>query len=177
MTNKLRRALLGAIPLAALTPILALKAQSLADIEQREVAVRDAWTKTPLTVAKSIFTTGKATGFGIYTPRPTAIFPSGEPLEVYCEPVGYGFKPIGDQWEFGFNVDFLVKTKEGTILGGKTDFGHFGMHSYHQNHEFNVNLTVTLTGLQPGDYVVEFTLRDITGPKSTTFKLPFTSAA
>jgi hypothetical protein len=36
-----------------------------------------------------------------------------------------------------------------------------------------VVLTLDVTGAPAGDYVVEYTLRDRTGPKSTSLSLPF----
>ena len=36
-----------------------------------------------------------------------------------------------------------------------------------------VTLTLNVTGAPPGDYVVEYKMRDIAGEKSTSFELPF----
>jgi hypothetical protein len=38
-------------------------------------------------------------------------------------------------------------------------------------------LTLNVTGAPPGDYVVEYKLRDISGDKSTSFELPFKIAS
>ena len=38
-------------------------------------------------------------------------------------------------------------------------------------------LTLNVIGAQPGDYVVEYKLRDISGDKTTSFELPFKIAS
>jgi hypothetical protein len=36
-----------------------------------------------------------------------------------------------------------------------------------------LNLTTGVSGAPPGDYVLEYKLRDVTGDKATTVQLPF----
>ena len=169
-----RRAVLAGLPIAALAPLTA-RAQSLEAIDRLAAAVYDAWGKTPLTARRAIFVTQRATGYGIFEERPTRVFKAGEPLLVYAEPIGYGFRRAeGGMYEFGFAIDFAIKTPTGTILGGKEDFGNVTQRSHLRNLEFMLNLSLDVTGAPPGDYVLAYKLRDVTGPKTATLELPFT---
>ena len=70
-----------------------------------------------------MFVAGHPDGFGQYVERPNNAFKKGEKLVTYAEPVGYGWKDIGNGlYEFGFKVDFLLKTPDGKVLAGQEDF-------------------------------------------------------
>lgn len=149
-------------------------AQSLSEIDKRDAAVIEAWQATPLTVRHAVFVSEHPAGFGMYTPHASDSFKPGEKLTAYAEPVGYGWKQVGNgMFEFGFVVDFLVKSPDGKILAGKQDFARLVQQSHVRNREFMLTLNLDLTGASPGDYVLEYTLHDIASDKSTSFDLPF----
>jgi hypothetical protein len=149
-------------------------AQTIQDIDRREAALLDAWAATPLAVRKAVFVSEHPSGFGQYVERPNNVFKPGEKLVAYAEPVGYGWKDIGGgQYEFGFAVDFLLKSPKGDVLTGKQDFADLVEKSFARNREFMVTLTLNVTGAEPGDYVLQYTLRDTTSPKTVSFDLPF----
>ncbi len=149
-------------------------AQSLQDIERREAAVIEAWEKAPLSIRRAAFVSDRPKGFGQYEKRANDVFKPGEKLVVYAEPVGYGWNEVGTgTYEFGFSVDFLIKSPDGKVLAGQQDFAKLAEQSHTRNREFMLTLTLNVTGAPPGDYVVEYKLRDITGKKTTSFELPF----
>ena len=97
--------------------------QSLQDVERAQAALIAAWEKSPLTMRRALFVAKKAQGFGQYEERSSNVFKAGEPLIAYAEPVGYGWKDVGNGvFEFGFAVDFLIKSPDGKILAGQQDF-------------------------------------------------------
>ena len=165
----------GLISLFLLLGVVGLgHAQSLQDVEKAQAALIAAWEKTPLSVRRAIFVAKKAQGFGQFEERSSNVFKPGEPLIAYAEPVGYGWKDVGNGvFEFGFAVDFLIKSPDGKILAGQQDFAKLAERSHARNLEFMVTLTLNVTGAPPGDYVVEYKMRDIAGDKSTSFELPF----
>lgn len=166
------------LAIGMLTLLLAggANAQSLADIERAEAAVIAAWEQTPLLFRRTIFVT-EANGYGAYKERADARFKPGEPLLVYSEPVGYAWKDNGDgTFSFGFDVDLLLKTSSGEIVGGQENFQQLVLTSRAKNREFMLTLTLTLTGAPAGDYVVEYRTRDAFGSKVGTISLPFTIA-
>ena len=149
-------------------------AQSVQELDKREAALLESWEKTPLTVRRALFETENAHGFGQYNERSSNIFKPGEKLIAYAEPVGYGWKEAGPgQFEFGFDVDFLLKATDGKVLGGQENFAHLVLKSHARNREFMLNLTMNISGVSPGDYVLEYKLRDATSDKSTTVQMPF----
>jgi hypothetical protein len=148
--------------------------QSLQEVEKAQAALIAAWEKTPLTMRRALFVAKKAQGFGQFEERSSNVFKAGEPLVAYAEPVGYGWKDVGNgMFEFGFAVDFLIKSPDGKILAGQQDFAKLAERSRTRNLEFMVTLTLNVTGAPPGDYVVEYKLRDIASDKSTVLELPF----
>lgn len=152
-------------------------AQSLAEIDRAEAALDEAWAASPIAFRTVAFTSAPPTGFGLFEPRADAVFSPGEPLVVYAEPVGYGYTPTSDgRWRFGFDVDLLIKTAGGKIIGGQEGFERLALASRARNREFMVTLTLELDGAPPGDYVLVYTLRDITGDKSGELTLPFSIA-
>ena len=164
--------------LGVLLWISAVEAQSLQEIDRRYAALLEAWEKTPLTVRRALFVADHPHGFGLYQERASNIFKPGETLVAYAEPVGFGAKDAGNGLvEFGFAVDFLIKSPDGQILTGQQDFARLTQQSHVRNLEFMLVLTLNVTGAPPGDYVVEYKLRDVSGEKSTSFELPFKIAS
>lgn len=104
----------------------------------------------------------------------------GEALVTYAEPVGYGAKDAGNGLlEFGFAVDFpdQIAGRPDPRLAGQQDFARLTQQSHVRNLEFMLLLTLNVSGAPPGDYVVEYKLRDISGDKTTSFELPFKIAS
>jgi hypothetical protein len=110
----------------------------------------------------------------MYEKRPSGVFAPGEKLRAYAEPVGYAWKQDTDgRYEFGFVVDFAVKTAAGEAVAAKRNFARLVKYSRVRNREFMLVLTLSLSGVEPGDYVLTYTLHDIAGDKSAAFDLPF----
>jgi hypothetical protein len=174
-----RRALLRVAPLALVLPAVQARAQTLQDIDTREQAVYEAWEKTPLTIRRAMFVAEGGRGYGMADSRPSSVFKPGEKLISVIEPIGYGWLQVGPQlYKFGFDIDFTIAAKDsGKVLGGQKDFGHFVFQSPFRNTELMLTQNLNVSGAPPGDYVLEYTLRDITGPKSATVDLPFTIAS
>lgn len=162
------------LPVLLLLISVPAQAQTLDEIDKREAAVIEAWQQTPLTIRRAIFVASDPELFGNYEPRQSNTFKPGEKLLAYVEPVGYSWKDSGDGFcEFGFDVDFLLKSPDGKILTGKENFAHLVKKSRNRLREFFVTLTMNVSGAPPGDYVLEYKLRDISGNKSTVMDLPF----
>ncbi|MDZ4311123.1 MAG: hypothetical protein U1A24_11275 [Cypionkella sp.] len=111
------------------------------------------------------------TMLGIYNPRQDDKYQIGAPILIYAEPVGYGFGSGGEGLHsFGFIVDLKVMTEAGEMLGELPSVAMLDVTSRSQNREFPANLTYTLTGLAPGRYILETTLRDKNSQKAGTFR-------
>jgi hypothetical protein len=147
------------------------------EIDKLIASVADLWAAAPLQVRRALFVQERATSFGDFATRESARFKLGEKLFVYVEPVGYVWRAESEFFHFGVAIDFLVKSPAGQILGGQDNFGRFTLRSRARVMEFMLNLTLTLDGAPAGDYVVQFTLRDLHSDKSAKFELPFAIVA
>jgi hypothetical protein len=160
--------------LVLVTAAGATQAQSLEEIDRREAAVAEAWQKMPLTIRRAVFVAERPKGFGQFTGRNSNVFKPGEKLVAYVEPVGYGWKDTGNgNFEFGFAVDFLIKSSDGKILTGQENFANLVEKGQRRNREFMVTLTMNVSGAPAGDYVLEYKLRDLASDKSAVINLPF----
>lgn len=152
-------------------------AQSLDAIERAENGVMEAWAAAPLTFRRTIFVSEPPQAFGVFSERKDALFANGEPIVVYAEPVGYAWQENGDgTYTFGFDVDLLVKTADGQIVGGQENFDRLEFTSRVRNREFMLTLTLDLSGAPPDDYVLQYRVRDIASDKAGTISLPFSLA-
>ncbi len=148
-------------------------AQTLADVQAAERKLDDVWLKTPLTFRKTLLA-DKVSGFGVYTERAGNVYAPGDSVLVYSEPVGYGWQDNGDgTYAFGFNVDLLIKSPDGSILGGKENFQKITLTSRARNHEFLLTLRLTPDGFPVGDYILQYTIHDIVTGKTATITEPF----
>ena len=140
--------------------------QHLEAIETLRRAINVLAAKGPFLLRKVQFITESPKGFGIYTPRPNNVFPRGEPLIVYAEPIGMTWKTEGALNRAAMATDFVIRTPEGKILGGQKEFGKFEFNSREFNQEIHTHLTITLTGAPSCNYVLAATYRDLIGGKT-----------
>jgi hypothetical protein len=129
--------------------------------------------KSPLVLRRVQFIKEPPRGFGVYQPRASNVFRPGEPLIVYVEPVGIGWKAEGGINRMLMVTDFDVRTRDGKILGGQKEFGKFEFNSREPQHEIMTHLTITVNGAPPASYVLTATYRDLISGKSATLELPF----
>ena len=133
-----------------------------------------AWKAAPLSIDKALFVQKRAAGYGIYEPRPEAVFAQDETLLIYLEPIGFTWKLENGIYRSDIAVDFELLSPDGSILAGKRDFGEFKFASHAFNTEYMVNMTLNLTGAPKASYVLLVSLRDqFNNDQSTSVKLPF----
>jgi hypothetical protein len=163
-------------PVIAMAPAKSAPAAAnpLKDIDALRKAVTDAWQTMPLAVQHAMFVTEKAQITGAWSERPSNVFKPGEKLLTYVEPVGYTWKPRGDMFDFGVSTDVVVKSVDGKVVGGQEGFSKVTLSSHTKLHEFMLNLTMSVDGIPPGQYVLEYKLHDLGSDKVATFAQPFT---
>lgn len=158
----------------------AAKAEQLLDakdpvgaVAALDEAIDVVWTQAPLTIRKALFV-DNASGYGIYAERAAAVFKPGEPILVYAEPIGfaYGKNNIGGL-EISLVTDFVLQDPKGETLYAKDDFVTVTLPVRYRNREFQMTLTINLTGLPEGSYVGKFRVRDRHSDKSAVFDMPF----
>ena len=150
-------------------------APTLATLNEAENAVADIWKRLPFTVRNSMFVSKPAEGYGGYEKRPSNVFGPGEKLLTYAEPTGYKWEETSPgNFHFGFTTDFELLTPSGEILGGQRAFQSLEFTTHARNRELFLNLTISIGGLKPGNYVIAFVIHDKVGAGTTRTELPFT---
>jgi len=147
-------------------------AQDLAALERAESALRDAWTQLPLTLRDVAFVTA-VEGYGVYTPRPDAVFRSADVLGVYAEPLGYDWQASGDEWRFGLEVDLVLLSSVGDVILEVPAFATSEISSRVRNTEFHMLVTVNLTNAPVGEYLLGLRFVDIISRQAVETRLPF----
>jgi hypothetical protein len=142
-------------------------------VEALDGAMTSLWAELPLSFRKALWIAVPARGFGNYTPRETNAYLAGDEMIAYAEPVGFGWRKVGDMWQNDFAADVTLTTKDGKHFHTQKDVGKGGMLSRVRNREYNIRLTITLADIPAGEYMADFTVRDAVSGKSGTFSLPF----
>jgi hypothetical protein len=130
------------------------------------------WGQTlDVSFAQALLVAEQATGYGVYNPRATNIFKMGEPILIYCEPVGFDYGNPGEGlWSVNFFIDLQVLDSGGNQLANLPEVTQYNMVSRHLNREIPANITYTLQGIKPGRYTLVTTLRDKNSQKSGSFQ-------
>jgi hypothetical protein len=165
------------VAIALLVPPGRAYGAGLEAIEKAEAAVVATWEQAPIGVRTAMFVEAAPSMYGTAVARSAVPFKPGQELKVYAEPYGYLWtaRPEGG-FRFGFDIDVMIKRADGTIVGGKEGFQRIELTNSARIRELMLNISLSVGGIQPGAYVVEFRLRDIGSPKTGTFSLPFTVA-
>jgi hypothetical protein len=119
---------------------------------------------------------GSAKGYGVYKEinSQTLLMP-GKTIELYVEPVGFGYKPIIDKkgdilYEINFTVNALIFDKQGNQAGA-ISYDIPVITSYNKNTEQYLTIPIRQeeTPLPGGDYIIRYFITD--GSNGETFEL------
>ena len=130
------------------------------------------WDAAPgLTFTQSSLVAEIATGYGVYNPRADNQFKPGDPIVIYCEPVGFAYgAPGAGLNSVNFVVDLQVLDASGNQLADAPGATEFNLTSRHQTREVQANITYRLDGLPVGQYTLVTTLRDVNSAKFGSFQ-------
>ena len=182
MIAVLAAALLALGPLAALGgPVgdQATKADQLAESGDFAGALAAAdemkgvlWDQQPALAFLNAFpVTERSAGYGLYNPRPDAIYKRGEPVQLYAEPVGFGYGDGGEGIVLvGFYVDLQVLGPDGQELANMTGITEIDYKVRARVREFAADVTYNFEGLAAGKYRLITTLRDKNSAKTGSFE-------
>jgi hypothetical protein len=146
--------------------------QPIKAMEAIQKAMEEVWRHTPFQLGKAVLVKKKATAFGIYEPRPDNLYKPGEVVFLYLEPVGFTQQEKDGHYFMSLAADFTVQKEDGTIIGGKENFGKWELNSQHFITGFYMNLDYTLTNLKPGTYIIKTVLRDLPTSKAVSVDTP-----
>ncbi|MEO9527520.1 hypothetical protein [Roseibium sp.] len=137
-------------------------------------AFDQAWTASGLAFTRVTFTDSPSTGYGQYTPRGEAVFTGEDPLSVYAEPVGYGFRETGTGYDYELTASFRLLTPAGQVLAEQDNFATFSGSGRTRQRELSAALSFEFSGLPAGAYRIETRFKDEIGGTQSAFTLPFT---
>ncbi len=144
--------------------------EALDALDEAAIAVSE---KMPLTIRRATFVAEEPQGYGVFNPRDSTSFEIGQPLLVYAELAGQGWRRSGDIFRTDLVLDFELRRADGQSLVAQQAFNTIATASRRRNREFFLYMTYSFSGLEPGDYVVRTTVRDRAGNKQTAFDLTF----
>jgi hypothetical protein len=154
--------------------VLLSRGRVIEAIDALDEAAVALWERAPLSFRRGLWVVDKAAGYGIFNPRASSVFDSGETMLVYAEPVGFGWRRDGEIFQTDIAADVVFRTADGKEIYRKDEFQNLALAGRVRNREFMINFNYTLTGVPKGEYVVETTLRDRVSGKKGNFILPFT---
>ena len=129
----------------------------------------------PFSVGKAVFVTERPKAYGAYAAKPDTVFKPGEPLITYVELIGLTWKDSGDGLlKSNFSVDFEISESGGKVLASQKKFGEFTFTGLMPIQELFTHLTLDLTGAEPGDYLLKYTINDNISNHFTTSEQTFT---
>ncbi|KAF0123415.1 MAG: hypothetical protein FD152_3325 [Xanthobacteraceae bacterium] len=144
--------------------------EALDALDEAAIAISE---KMPLTIRRATFVAEEPQGYGVFNPRDSTSFEIGQPLLVYAELAGQGWRRSGDIFRTDLVLDFDLRRADGQSLVAQQAFNTIATASRRRNREFFLYMTYSFSGLEPGDYVVRTTVRDRAGNKQTAFDLTF----
>jgi hypothetical protein len=171
---------IAAIALATLllSPAPASAQSSMAAYDAARTALLAIWAELPLSVRNATPTTETAKSYGNYTPYEGQSFKIGEPIHVYVEVLGYGWKDNGDGTTSELlDADLNLLDSAGTTIASQAKFLSANIVSREKLLETYLTLEATLTDFDPGEYKLQYVLHDLAGAKQTTFEVPITLTA
>jgi len=143
-------------------------------LAEAEAAYRAVWEATPFSLRRYGLAAGPTEGYGSFEPRADNVYDPEEPIHVYLEPVAYGWRPEGDLNVFGVTIDLGIRVAGADQLFYQEGFLDVTTASRLRPLEYFGNVTLNLSGLASGDYVLDLTLNDIGSDGAQTISLPIT---
>ena len=153
----------------------ALAQSSLDDYDRARAALLQIWDGLPLSVRNVTLIQEAAPAFGSYDVHPGQSYRQNDPIHVYVEVLGYGWKDNGDgTLSELLDADLNVLDGSGKLVGQQLGFLNADIRSRQKQLETYFNLEATLSSLEPGEYRLQFVLHDRAAGKSATFEVPVT---
>lgn len=130
------------------------------------------WNQAPLTCPVYLFVEEEPESFSMYRARPSQTFVDGETMYVYAKPKNYTILKEGDVYHVYLSAGYAVYDKDGNYLGGEEHWQDFRYITRAPIFELFFSFSFEFN-IDPGEYILEVTLKDRLSNKETSFRLPF----
>lgn len=124
-------------------------------------------------IRKAFFVVEKPVMFGSYKRVSSNEFPTGSSLITYAEPIGLAWIADGSGVKSAFTVDFELRNPAGELLAEQKAFGNFKIESREPLFEIYTPLTLDVSAVPSGDYMLKYVFNDSNSKKSTTVEQRF----
>jgi hypothetical protein len=162
------------VDLATEAESMIAKGDGMAAYEKMRQSMNEASAEIPFNIRKAFFVAEKPLLFGNYARVKSNEFPVGSSLITYAEPVGLSWKPTDDgEVQSKFTVDFELRNPAGEILAVQKAFGNFKIESREPLFEIYTPLTLDVSAVPAGDYVLKYTFNDLNSKKSSDIEQRF----
>jgi hypothetical protein len=130
--------------------------------------------RVPLGIRKAFFVTEKPLIYGNYSRVKSNEFPVGSSLITYVEPVGLTWvNEPGNLVACQFTVDFELRNPNGEVLAVQKAFGSFKIESHEPLFEIYSPLTLDVSSVPAGDYVLKYSFNYANSKKTTSVEQKF----
>jgi hypothetical protein len=151
---------------------------SLTAYEASRQALLAIWAELPLTARNVTLIDGTPEGYGNYEVHQGNAYRPGEPIHIYVELLGYGFKDNGDgTFSKQIDADLSLVDANGTTVAAQEKFFTSDVRSREKLLETYFTFDATLTSFAAGAYKLRYVLHDRASGKDTTFEVPITLTA
>jgi hypothetical protein len=151
---------------------------SLTAYDAARQALLAIWTELPLTARNVTLIDGTPEGYGNYRPHQGNAYRPGEPIHIYVELLGYGFKDNGDgTFSKQIDADLSLLDANGTTVAAQEKFFSSDVKSREKLLETYFTFDATLTSFAAGAYKLHYALHDRASGKDTSFEVPITLTA
>jgi hypothetical protein len=162
-----------AVRLATETEALIAKGDGPAAYDKMRQSLAAVSDSIPFDIRKAFFVSAKPVMFGSYARVTSNEFPAGSSLITYAEPIGLAWIPDGSGVTSAFTVDFELRNPAGELLAEQKAFGNFKIESREPLFEIFTPLTLDVSAVPPGDYVLKYVFNDTNSKKSTSTEQRF----
>ena len=151
---------------------LASAGKSVEALDKAEAAYFSIWDLAPLAFRRVELIDGGEQSYETVVPRADNIYAAGQEIAVYVDPVGFGWREQGEEWETDLSADFILATTEGRIIAGQKNFGEFQIRTQRRTRDSFLVLNYQFSGVPAGDYVLTTTVNDRIDEETASFELP-----
>jgi hypothetical protein len=160
--------------LAEEAEMLIAKGDGPAAYDKMRQSLATASDSIPFDVRKAFFVSEKPLMFGSYERVADNEFPTGSSLITYAEPIGLAWIQNGSGVASAFTVDFELRNPAGELLAEQKAFGNFKIESREPLFEIFTPLTLDVSAVPAGDYVLKYVFNDTNSKKTTSVEQRFT---
>lgn len=136
-------------------------------------AFSSAWKDSDLVFTAATFAEAPASGYGQYAPRKSDTFSSDDVINVYAEPVGYGYAATDNGFGYDLEASFQLLNTTGQVLASQDNFAKFSGTARSRKRELSTSLSFQFGGLPAGSYTLAALYTDKVSGKTGTVSLPF----